>query len=313
MKKFNKKLVIKSTIWIIALLLSVVVSSCKDDSLDITNSLSDKGGFVRFENENPPSSLGVDEIANLNYSFTVIDGNDNIDFYDLKLYAVLGGVATDTVDVARVTTFPASFDLDAQDFADFLNIEISDINFGDSFFFLGTAMTDEGLVYSGEATSYDNLEDDDPQTFIIDGGGLSPDLLSEEGYKQAFAFDFIILCPSADVNELIGTFDVINHRFDAFFGSQGTTREIVAGPEDNQITIVGGAVPLDGADDLILTINADNSMVSYGGEEGKIHFNTFGPGSYASVSGLVFSCVGVIDITIESDGFIPNFLTLTKQ
>lgn len=311
MKKITQKTIL-SSICILALI-GAALTGCRDDSLDITNSLSKEGGFVRFENEYPPSTVGVNQISDLNYSFTVIDGNDNVETYDLKLYANLSGTPTDTVDIGTVSSFPATFDFDANDFAGLLDIDVSDISFGDSFFFVGTTTTEDGTIYTAEELDFDDMDDDDPDTFTISGGGVSPDLLSEEGYKLALAFDFIILCPSAEVGDLIGTFNVTNHRFDAFFPPQGTTREVVAGPGENQITIVGGALPVDGADDLVLNIDPVTSEVSYGGEEGKIHFNTFGPGSYGSVSGLVFSCIGVIDITIESDGFISNFLTLSKQ
>lgn len=300
-------------LWAITFLLITATSSCRDDSLDITNSLSKKGGFVRFESQNPPSTVGVNQISDLNYSFTVIDANKNVETYDLKIYANLGGTVTDTMNIETVTTFPTTFNFDANDLASHLGIEVSEINFGDSVFFVGTTTTEDGTVYTAEELDYDDLDDENLETFSISGGGMSPDLLSEEGYKQALAFSFIILCPDAEIAELTGTYDVTNHRFDAFFPSQGTTREVIAGPGENQITIIGGALPVDGADDLVLDINLVTSEVSYGGEAGKIHFNTFGPGTYGAVSGLVFSCVGVIDITIESDGFIPNFLTLNKQ
>ena len=156
------------------------------------------------------------------------------------------------------------------------------------------------------------VSNSDGQTFLYEGDNITDTLLDQGGYRQAFEFDFIILCPSADVTELTGTFNVENHRFDAFFGDQGPTREVVLGPGPNQITIVGGPVILDGADDLILNIDPATSVVSYGGDPAAIHFNTFGPGTYGEVTGLVFSCIGRIDITITSPGFIPNFFTLQK-
>jgi len=49
------------------------------------------------------------------------------------------------------------------------------------------------------------------------------------------------------------------------------------------------------------------------GSPNATHFNTFGPGVYGNVGGFTFSCVGFIDLTITSPGFIPNFFTLEKQ
>ena len=112
-------------------------------------------------------------------------------------------------------------------------------------------------------------------------------------------------------NNVNGT--VNEHTFDAFFGEQPSTREVVAGPGENQLTIIGGAVPLDNADDLILNINPETGVVSYGGPEDAIHFNTFGPGVYGDdVRGFVFSCVGSIDLVITSPGFISNTFSLRK-
>lgn len=120
-------------------------------------------------------------------------------------------------------------------------------------------------------------------------------------------------CPSVDITALAGTYNVVNHRFDDFFDPPVASRTIELGPEENQITIVEGAVAQDNADPLILDIDPATGSVSYGGSADAIHFNTFGPGAYGNVSGSVLTCIGLVDITIQTDGFIDNFLTLRKQ
>jgi len=306
--KINKIIIIFVSI------LSIITSSCSDSDKDNLDGLISDGAFPKFAQEVPPTTIGVTDINELVYSFDIIDANNTISLYDLDLYAIIGGVQTEIFDVDEFTSFPVSLTFTANDLADILGIEVSDIGFGDNFFFTATATTKDGVVYGGsERLDFDDLGDEDPSNFILEGQNVTDDLIDEDGYRQAFEFDFIILCPSIDFSTFPGTYNVAFHRFDAFFGPQGDTREVIAGPGDNQITILGGALPLDGADDLVLEIDPQTGNVSYGGAAGKIHFNTFGPGNYDAVTGLVFTCIGKIDIQIDSDGFIPNFLVLEKQ
>ena len=121
-----------------------------------------------------------------------------------------------------------------------------------------------------------------------------------------------VRCPEIIIDDFAGTYDVTLHEFDAFFAGAIPTRTVVAGPGPNQITIVEGAVAQEGPDPLILNIDSEGG-VSFGGADTDIHFFTFGPGVYGQVTGTGLSCAGLINITITSPGFIPNFLTLIKQ
>nr|WP_299344172.1 hypothetical protein [Allomuricauda sp.] len=121
-----------------------------------------------------------------------------------------------------------------------------------------------------------------------------------------------VRCPEIIIDDFVGTYDVAAHEFDDFFSPAIATRTVVAGPGANQITIVEGAVAQENPDPLILNVDSEGS-VSFGGAETDIHFFTFGPGVYGQVTGSALSCAGLIDITIVSPGFIPNFLTLIKQ
>ncbi|WP_298791590.1 hypothetical protein [uncultured Allomuricauda sp.] len=337
--KIRNKIFSKINVAFMAMLtiVSVTLVSCEDDDKNQLNDFLATGGFVRFVDQNPAAAIGVEQISDLSYSFSVEDANGTAVSYDLRVYADLGGVRTDTLSVEMVTSFPASFAFNADELASLVGVTVDDISFGDSFFFTAEVTNTEGNKFSGstrlnltEVTLEGGVyldadgdevavgpEDDirsgaDGTLYVQTGGSVTDDLLDEAGYRQAFEFGFIILCPSVDLAELPGTYNVVNHAFDAFFGPQGDTRTVIAGPGANQITIIGGGLPLDGADDLVLDIDTGSSGVSYGGEAGQIHFNTFGPGTYGAVNGLVFTCIGRIDIQIDSDGFIPNFLTLQK-
>lgn len=332
--------ILKNSIKIISFIsLIFAFTSCVDDDKDIFNGVSKSAPFPKFVNANPPATVGVQDTSEITYSFSIEDPNNTIVSYDLSMYADIGGVRTDTVAVSQTTSFPSDFSFDANSIADLLGITVSDLGFGDQFFFSATATNAAGEVYGADRISITDVtledgttdvyldddgdevelgvndvvyQDSEGNLFVVTGNGSSDDLLDEGGYRQAYEFNFIVLCPSVDFSVFPGTWNVDFHRFDAFFGPQGNTREIVLGPGDGQITIVGGAVPLDGADDLILNIDS-SSGISYGGEDDAIHFNTFGPGIYGDdVTGLVFTCINRIQIVITSPGFIPNFLNLER-
>lgn len=294
----------------IALTISFISSCTKTE--DITDSLLKTGGFIRFEGDAPPITVGVNAIEDLKYDFTLIDAQNNVKSYEISLTANLSGTQTDTILVQTITSFPATLSFNAESLASAINKTVADISFGDNFNFLGKAVTNDGLQYSYERLNF-KKSDAEPPVYTISGGGLSDDIFDESGYKQAYDFGFVILCPTGEASDLVGTFDVTRHLFDAYFPDQGATRNVVLGPGENEITIIGGALPNDGGDDLVVKIDPVTSIASYGGASDKVHFSLYGGGTYSQVKGYVFSCIGVIQIEILSDGFISNFLTLKKQ
>lgn len=332
----------------IAFLAAVVIAgfsltSCEDDDKNNLNDFIATGGFVRFVNQNPPGAVGVNAISELSYSFSVEDANQTAAMYDLKLYADLAGVRTDTVQVDQVTSFPASFSFTADDLAGLLGITVADIGFGDNFFFTAEVTTVDGVVYGGadrlnflqvfpqpDGTFLD--EDDDPVTvgpndviytnadgdsFLAGGQNSTDDLLDEAGYRQAFEFSFVILCPSVDFALLPGTYDVTNLGFAGFFGETDFVREVVAGPGANQITIIDGEFPAVGSDDLVLDIDPTTGAVSLGAT--GIAFDAaqgaFATDNYGAATGFVFTCTGNIVLVMDFDAFAGNLhpFELSKQ
>lgn len=325
--------------------LVLLTASCTDEDKDNLSVLNKDGGFVRFD-ENPPAQVGVAQISDLLYKFTLLDANNNVAQFDLKLYADIGGVRTDTVNVGAepVTSFPADFSFTHVDLADLLNIDPDDIGFGDQFFFTGTAKTDDGEVYGtsigqslieifpqddgtyldGDGDEIEIEEGDrivttaEGSTFRLRGQGISADLAGESGYKQAFQFDFVILCPEVDLNALVGTYDVTALGFAGFFGETNFVREVILGPGSNQLTIVNGAYPAVAGEDLIINIDPDTSALSLGesalafsADAGAFDTDNYGTGT----SGFVFSCIGRIAIKLDFDTYAGNVhdFVLDKQ
>ncbi|MEO0527222.1 MAG: hypothetical protein AAFZ89_08355 [Bacteroidota bacterium] len=271
------------------------VSCEKDGDKDpqvLQNEANNIAPFVRIVVNPDFPVIDATALEGVVFSATVDDPADNVAEWEVQVRKLRGN---DTVPLAPLTTissFPSQLEITGQELADVLGIEASEIQPGDNVQFVATSTGLDGRRL----------------TFAQ----LSSDLFGQPEQRQAYEFNSFVACPF-NQDEIVGFYDVLNHRFDAFFGPQPPIREIIAGPGPNQYTIIGGAVPLDGADDLIIEVNPATGQVSFGGDPSDIHFNTFGPGVYGNITGFTFSCVGFIDLAITSPGFITNFFTLQKQ
>ena len=302
--KIRNKIVI-----MLSLIVPLIFSSCEDDDKNILDDFLKTAAFPKFAQVNPPTSVGVNQISDLVYSFEVIDGNNNMASYDLKMFAILGGQQTDVVDVDVATQFPVTYSFTAADLASLLGLTVNDIGFGDNFFFMATATTVDGIEYSGAVRlDYDDLDDDDPSTFELSGGGVTDDLLDEDGYRQAFEFGFVILCPEVNMAALPGTYDVVTLGFSGFFGETDFDREVIAGPGANQITIIDGEFPAVGSEDLVLNIDPNTGAVSLGaaGIAFDASQGAFDTDNYGAATGFVFTCTGAIVLTMDFDAYAGN-------
>lgn len=294
----------------------VIISSCTDSEKDKFDNFEDKGAFPKFAEENPPATVGVIDINDLVYSFEIIDANNTISLYDLDLYATIAGVPTDTVNVQEVTSFPVSMTFTANDLAALLGIEVSDISFGDNFFFTATATNNEGVEYGGtERLDFDDLGDDDPSNFELIGQGVTDDLLDEEGYRQAFEFDFIILCPDPFTSEdLVGTWEITVDPFGTFLGEGKFV--IVAGPGENQVTMLdvfehpdpdNGGEPFD----VIIDFDPVTGAASVA-KQAAWHCDNFGCGfgqGRIEGDGFIFECIGLMKFNFEHTVDLGSFGT----
>ena len=134
--------------------------------------------------------------------------------------------------------------------------------------------------------------------------------MDEAGYRAAFEFGFVIACPAFSVtDEIPGSYDVIASDFAGFFGETDFDREVIAGPGNNQVTIVGGEFPGLGSDDLILTIDpSDGRVVGINGDGVSLPESAgFGENLYLLENGLVLPCSGqIIDLTMNFDPLSGN-------
>lgn len=275
------------------LFLAFLMINCQDEEkLTFTDhtETDDFAPYVRIIVEK--SLLDATVLGNESLTGTVSAPSGNVTTWNL-MARVTGSNTTEYADITTVSSFPSDISIPMTEIADKLNIAVNDIQPGDIIEFQASSTGNDGRV----------LTIDD----------LAGDLSGQPEQRQAYEFEILISCPFKS-SEIAGTFNVVEHSFDAFFGEQPPTREIIAGPGENQLTIIGGPIPLDGSDDLVINVDPATGVASYGGNDNAIHFNTFGPGVYGTdVKGFVFSCVGSIDLVITSPGFISNTFTLKKN
>ncbi len=315
-----------------ALLLSIIlVVSCEDEDKDFINSsiTKDNAAFVRFD-ENPPTAIGLSDPSELTYSFNLLDANNNVASYDLKIYALLSGVETDTVDVATVTSFPADFSFDAQDFASFFGRTVDELSFGDQFFFTAKATSTSGQEYGAaipvglieifeqEDGTYLNSDDrpvtigpgdqvvtnGDGSTFRLRGDRLADELITETGYRQAFEFEFVILCPEFIRADAIGTYTIT----DDPFGVANTTFEVLAGATDNEVIIRDLFEP---GNDIIMTVDPVTSACTFDKTFVAAAFFGYAGGNIESTNATsyFFDCIGTLAFDFEYTVDLGSFGT----
>lgn len=123
-------------------------------------------------------------------------------------------------------------------------------------------------------------------------------------------------CPSVDLSALPGTYAVTALSFGGSFpGESSLPRTVVAGPGENQITVVEGAYPNFGGEELIATINPDTGAII--AVEPNVMTTGFGGNNYALRSGgIVLTCAGIINFNLDFDGPVagnPVTFNLVKQ
>lgn len=269
-----------------------VFVSCEDDSKEAYNihtKSENHAPYVRFFRNN--QVIDATKLSTEGISGQLSAPSNNVASWSLTVRRTANGVTSSYADLAEVTTFPSDFSVTGQDIATALGIPVTDIQPGNNIEFLG-----KSIGYDGSELTYDNL---------------AGDLSGQPEQRQAYKLNAFVACPFNN-SDIAGTYSVTYHYFDAFFGPQPPTREVISGPESNEFTIIGGAVPLDGGDDLIINVDSNTGIVTGVTNGNDRHFTTYGPAVYGSVSGFAFSCVGFIDLRINSPGFITNTLTMEK-
>jgi hypothetical protein len=298
----------------LSLLIIMSIFSCTEED-KFNNPIHfglENGAFARFSTESPSETILLSDFKENGFiSDQIIDANNNISEYSLTMTANVNGTLTTIEDFKTFSSFPANVEITAQDIADALDISLLNINYGDSFKFVAKTIREDGVVFTGESPSYDAGETTIIGDEVISGGNTESTLNNPStGYHSAMNFNFIIACDAFDPIVVAGTYDVVEGSFFSFLGETNMVREVVAGPDVNQITIIGGEWPSIGADDLILTITPNGVMVEDG-------YNADGVAIPEGVAGLienkyliekaiVLPCIGKIDINLNLNPYSAN-------
>lgn len=177
---------------VLVVLMGFGVGSCEDEDKNKFDSFSKTGAFVRFAEPFPT----VVDVSNLNQIPDVVitavieNSNSTVVSYSISVGATISGTTIEQAPlITDITSFPATVNLTMTEIVSALGISTSEVGFGDTFDFVGTAVNSEGIVYTAERQSFDR------DTQVITGGNNSADLLDEDGYRNAFEFGFAIPCP----------------------------------------------------------------------------------------------------------------------
>ncbi|MGY3792599.1 hypothetical protein [uncultured Aquimarina sp.] len=275
--------------------IAAIFFSCEDDEKNqITDTV--EAPWVYFESIDAPV-IDVTNLEGSAYTAKLVAPFNNVASYEIFVNLNDEEDADENLvltPLKTITEFPADLSINATEVTTALGLTLADLNPGDKINFRVIITDNDGVEFNGA----------DETQFLGD--------INNPGLQQALSYNTFISCPF-NAADAAGEYTVSFHRFDGFFPGAVATRTVVAGPGENQITVVGGAVIQDGADDLIISVDPNTGIASYGGSGEAIHFNTFGPAAYLGVSGFVFSCTGTVDISIQSAGFIDNFLVMSKN
>ncbi|MEM9896140.1 MAG: hypothetical protein AAF789_07195 [Bacteroidota bacterium] len=298
------------------IVIAICFFACRNENLDPRPDLNDNVGAITLISNQSVASFDLTEINSSELSFDIdVDGFDETEVTSVSVQMIFTDAGRnpnpdpagspldsiyDAVEISTVTSFPSTVTIAISDIVnaipDFSSAD--DFFIGDNFNFIFPISTADGRILT-TALQSDLCQQPAQPSF----GGCNVNI------NIACAF------VAADAE---GTYTVLSHRFGDDFGlgdGSGTTREVVAGPGENQLTIVGGTLPGRGGNDLIISIDPVSGNVSYGGPPDSLQFDaSVSPdGQYTNVSGTTLSCIGSIDLTVVSACCIPNFFRISKQ
>ena len=237
------------------------------------------GGSVWAKVDPANAFFDVSDLSNTKYvldleAFDFEDGN-LIQQYDIYVSFVDAseGTTSDTVFLKTATTFPSQLEITPSEIATALGLSdgLDAFGAGDFFNFTMEVVMKDGTVFSRDNTS--------------------DDIVLENNSRGTFFLSTFIGCPSFDINDLIGTYNITS---DAFGLSLTSTTEVIAGPSANQVIIkdvFGHGLDMTVTFDAqgIATVNPRQNVwdpANYGLPE-------YGKG-YAAGTGRAFGCIGMI-------------------
>ncbi len=168
------------------LLVSIAFVGCEDEDKKPINLLepeNSKSPFVRIIVEEPIVAAGDIAASSLNATVSALD--NNVASWELAVSRESGGVASDTISLTTVTSFPSDISIPYTDIASSLGISTDEISGGDFIRFLGTSTGTDGSVFT-----FDNF---------------SPNVTGQPEQRQAFNFIVLVKCSPITDATVAGT------------------------------------------------------------------------------------------------------------
>lgn len=191
----------------------VFTLSCEDDAKDPWTIHEDPTNFGTFVSITKKTQVIDFTNPSSPYSFTLLAPGKNVASYELSVSRTSEGVTSDPMSLLTVTSFPSDVDITASDLATALSLDPSDLLAGDRFDFTATAKGTDGQV-----AGFTNLN----------GDAQGP------GQFNAFRHNTFLSCPFNRA-EALGTYETTVNEF---YDLAASTFEVIAGPDDNTVTIV---------------------------------------------------------------------------
>ena len=168
------------------LVVAVATVACEDkdkNPLNVFDLENSKAPYVRILIDEKIVAKG--DLGTATFTATVDDPSDNVASWELSVSIESGGVATDTVALATVTSFPNDISIPYTDIASALGITVDDISGGDFIRFLGESTGTDGTV-----TTFENY---------------SATVTGQPEQLQAFNFIVLVKCSAISDATIAGT------------------------------------------------------------------------------------------------------------
>lgn len=288
--------------------------SCTENETITDSSSLQKGGLPVFADK----VIQTASFSEAKYVADIADGTNNIDKYEIvSVSATIGGISYPAKKVSFSYSLPAKIQISFASLATAFGIPITDINYGDSFNLIAKVTTKDGRVFGGVPPASDgSVPKEGALPDVNPINNTTTDVLNGN-FKQALNFSFTVACPSFDQASMYGTYLINDGEWLEYADRTpvGYTVQCVAGPRPNSLKFINFT---NIGTDLIVDVNPESQTVTSARVAMYNNFYTFGVMSGEGTSGLVFSCVGVVDLkmryTVPAGSFSGAWdFILTKQ
>jgi hypothetical protein len=181
------KITIKSILGL--LLVALTFTACEEEDKKPINLLGGeetRSPYVRIVVDQTIVAAG--DIASSSFTAVVDDVDDNVASWELSVSRESGGVASDTVSLTTVNSFPSNISIPYTDIAAALGITTDEISGGDFIRFLGTSTGTDGSVFTFE--------------------NFTGSITGQQEQRQAFNFIVLVKCSPITEGTVTGTWIV---------------------------------------------------------------------------------------------------------